>query len=317
LPPRPLPAWQRSPEVVQARKLMQAAKVIAPLACAAAFGPNRRALTRERSKALTTMLLAVHGGAVAIANHVSSLRNEDVPEWQMTNLMQSLASIVAEQWQRRGQCDVTEMVEMCREVLASQDGDVLRMLDDAADQAYREAKTAEVANARIAVSASAASWELYDWVTSSCLSLGSGGVGRAHTYCYGRTPAEMVTTLLRECVVFCRANPLNVASADMRVAHMQGALRRMAKLLGAEYVTQTVEVMNWINAEGITDHEFAERHAAAQQQFETRVLPNIVELARHAFLQIEEGAYGAIEDLNEKQAQPDAGGHFAARPVLQ
>ena len=153
-----------------------------------------------------------------------------------------------------------------------------------------------------------------DWVTHEQLQV-NGGIPSRY-YSYDLEPADVVARMLKLAVSFCRSLPLNVDHADMRVAHIQASIRRMAGLMGAEYVAHTRVVMNWIDDSSISDEEFAARKYAAAQQFETRILPHVFEWARRSFLRVEQGAFSAIEDLNDKQ-KPGVGSGSAARPLQQ
>lgn len=304
----------RTPEAVDARKAMSAAKVVAPLVAAVSFHPGSSATPKDMSQSLAAMMVAVHKTSTQIAERFSQQYGQDVPRWCVSQLMQTLAEVVARRWERSGTADVGQLGDLVSELLTNQDGEVTRMLLEAAEQAYVEATSADVAANRVAVSTAGAAWTLYDWVTHDKLAL-SGEVP-SRFYSYDLEPAEVVTRMLKLCVSFCRAIPLNVDSADLRVAHLQASVRRMAALMGAEYVAQTRVVMDWIGDPAISDAEFAARKAAAAEQFETRIVPHVFEWARRNFLRVEQGAFQAIEDLNEKDNR-DSGGGAAARPVQQ
>lgn len=304
----------RAPEVVNARQAMAAAKVVAPLVAAVSFNPGSNASSKDMSKSLSTMLVAVHRASTQVAERWSQQYGKDVPAWSVSQLMQTMADVVARRWERSGSADIEQMTDLMCGLLTQQDGDIARMLIEAADQAYVEATTAETAANRVAVSTAGAGWALYDWITHDNLAI-TGEVPHRY-YSYDLEPSDVVARMLRLCVSFCRSMPLNVNHADMRVAHMQASIRRMANLMGAEYVAQTRVVMNWIGDQNITDEEFAARKHAAAQQFDSRILPHVFEWARRSFLRVEQGAFSAIEDLNEKQ-NPDGGSSSAARPLQQ
>jgi hypothetical protein len=301
----------RAPDVVSARQAMSAAKVVAPLVAAVSFKPGKNGSPKEMAQSLTTMMVAVHRSSTRIAERWSQQYGKDVPAWTVSQLMQSMAEVVAQRWERAGTADVEQLTELMCGLLTDQDGDVTRMLIEAADYAYVEASSPDVAANRLAVSTAGAGWTLYDWVTRDQLSTGDG-----YTYSYDLEPSEVVSRMLRHCVSFCRSMPLNVSNADMRVAHMQASVRRMANLMGAEYVASTRTVMNWIGQEDISDEEFAARKHAAAKQFETHILPHVFEFASRNFLRVERGAFTAIEDLNEKQ-NTDGGSGAADRPLQQ
>lgn len=312
-------AWEGlSPSVVGARQAMQAAKVVAPLVAAVSFYPGAGAHKGELSKALSTMLVAVNKGATAVAEHWSSVRGKDVPIWLVSQLMQSYAEVVAKRWESTGTADIEQMTaEMCQ-LLTSEDGEVARMLMEVSDQAYVEATSADVAANRIAASTIAAAWQLWDSVHHEVLLLSEDVSERPVTYySYERDPAEVVDKLLRMCLGVCRAMPLNVDHADTRVSHMQSSIRRMASLVGAEYVSQTRFVCKWIAEKEAFSEEWRERRSNAAADFEPRILPHICEWARQNFVRVQQGAYGAVEELIEKPTSHAAGSSSAARPVHQ
>ncbi|MEJ8837569.1 hypothetical protein [Ramlibacter sp. AN1133] len=301
---------KQAPEAVSARQAMAAAKVVTPLVAAVSFHPGSSSTPKAMSASLASMLVAVHRASTRVAERWSELYGKDVPAWTVSHLMQVMADVVAQRWEQDGSVDVDELAELVVGVLTNQDGDVVRMVVDAADQAYMEATTPETAANRVAVSTSGAAWDLYNWVTHRELAIPGELPNRF--YCYEVEPAQMVEVLLKQCVSFARSVPLNVDHADTRVSHMQASIRRMANLMGAEYVAQTRSIMNWINDPAISNEEFARRKFSASDEFEVRVLPHIFEWARRNFLRVEQGAYNAIENLNEKSNRDSAGG--AARP---
>ena len=109
--------------------------------------------------------------------------------------------------------------------------------------------------------------------------------------------------MLVRCVDECRALVIQTDSADLRTSHMQSSINRMSQLVGAEYVAQTRQVMNWIGEEGISATEFTSRLNSAAAELDSRILPHIFEWARVNFLRIEQGAFNAIERLDEKAAR--------------
>lgn len=302
--------------VIQARQAMAAAKVLAPLVAAVSFRPGSAGTHVARAAALKDMLLQVHRGATDTAMAWSQRAGRDVPAWCVSQLMQGFADIIARRWERTGAVDVETMVVMLNGILADPSEDAVQLVLEASDQAYVEVTTREIAADRVAVSTAAAGWVLYDWVTHEQLSLDPKGCTPSRFYSYDQEPAEVVTKMLRAAVGFCRSVNLNVAeAADLRVSHLQASIRRMASLMGAEYVCQTRLVMDWLADDGISDEEFRQRKAVAAAELDSRILPHVFEWARRNFLRIEEGAMGAMENLNEPQNLRRGDSGDAARPA--
>jgi hypothetical protein len=199
-------------------------------------------------------------------------------------------------------------------VLNSESSEVAAMIVDVADTAYVEVDSKDVATNRISASATSAAWSLYDWVTHEKLALQATEEAPVRYFSYGKDVSEIVNRMLEHCLAECRGLALLVDHADTRVAHMQASIGRMANLMGAEYVTQTRQVMDWIAAspdEGTSQL----RKSTAAQQFETRVLPQVFDWARVNFIRIEQNAFSKIEELNEKWKTDGASADGAARPA--
>jgi hypothetical protein len=305
----------RTHEAVNARQAMAAAKVLAPLVAAVSLSPGSSASSKERSSALRDMLVAVHRGSTEIAEAWSARFGKDVPRWTVTQFMQGMANVIASRWERRGKVDVDPFREAMVGVLNSDDPAIRDLIVEAADHAYVEVSDKDIATSRVAVSAVNAGWALFDWVCHEKLSLDPEGRFPGRCYTYDKEPSEIVSRMLAQCVSECRGLTLRVDSADLRVAHLQASIGRMAALMGAEYVTQTRAVMNWIFDSTLTEAQYQERKAAAPAQFEDRILPHVFEWARVHFLRIENGAFNAIEELNEKSKNGDGGAGSTARPA--
>lgn len=289
-------------DVVNARKSMSAAKVIAPLVAAVSFHPGSAAASLDRSTGLRQLLVSVHQNAVQTAEGISEALQEDVPSWMVTQLMQSYAHIIARRWEKSGNADPNVLGQAMVKLLANHSQEVAALVRGASEDAYIEVSGPDVARHRVAVSVTSAAWTLYDWVTHERLCVDSSGDMPNEFYTYGLEPFEIVNRLLVRCVDECRALVIQNDSADLRTAHMQSSIHRMSQLVGSEYVTQTRQVMNWIGEDGITEEEFAARLASASAELDTRILPHVFEWARTNFIRIEQGAVQAIGDLDRKRA---------------
>lgn len=298
-------------DVVSARKGMAAAKVLAPLVAAVSFRPGSAASSKDRSGSLAELLMSVHQNAVQTAEGISDALREDVPSWMVTQLMQAYASVMAKRWERGANVDPNSLGRAMTQVLGSGSEQAASLIRGASEDAYIEVDGPDVARYRIAVSVTSAAWALYDWVTHECLSVDASGNMPSEFYTYGLEASEIVNRLLVRCVDECRALVIQNDSADLRTAHMQASINRMSQLVGAEYVTQTRQIMNWIGEEGISQDEFSARLASATAELDTRILPHVFEWARVNFLRIEQGAFKTIEQLDEKakaKRSPTEGG---------
>ncbi len=289
-------------QVVNARKSMSAAKVLAPLVAAVSFRPGSAANSKGRSAALAELLVGVHQNATQTAEGISQALREDVPSWMVTQLMQSYAGIMARRWERVGCVDPNALGQAMAELLGSDSGQIAALIQGASEDAYVEVTGPDVARYRIAVSVTNAAWSLFDWVTHERLSVTPGGDMPSEFFTYGLEVSEIVNRLLVRCVDECRALVIQNDSADLRTAHMQSSIHRMSQLVGAEYVTQTRQIMDWIGEEGLSDQEFSARLTSAAAELDSRILPHIFEWARVNFLRIEQGAFKAIEQLGERAA---------------
>lgn len=306
-------AQENTAVAITVKRGMAAAKVLTPLVAAVSFNPKSDGSPPERAKALSEMLVSVHKAAVSTAEAVSEVVGEDVPSWMVTSFMGALSTSVAKQWEVTGSADPSALSGSMLQMFRSNSEAMKKMIVDASDDAYQEVTSRDVARDRISVSIVSAGWELYDWISHRSLSIEQSGGMPSQFYSYDRDIDEIVKMMLTRCVDEARALVVQVESADLRTAHLQQSIRRMANLVGAEYVTQTRGVMNWIGEENISDEEFIARRHGASAQLTTRILPHIFEWARKNFLRIELGALKAIEDMNEKPTQKNLGDASASR----
>jgi len=320
-PAAPVRSWSRfvSPddkaEALNVRKSLAAAKVLTPLVAAVSFSPGSSGASDSKAKALREMLVGMHKCAVATAESVSDRLGQDVPSWMVTQLMQSMATAIARRWERGAGADIASMSVNMAAIFGDANEDISRVLIGASEDAYVEVDHPDITRFRISVSAANAAWVLHDWVTHERLSVDDKGDMPSRFFTYGRQPSEIVNMMLVRCVDECRGLVAQVESADLRTAHMQSAINRMANLIGAEYVTRTRVTMNWIADPSISDAEYQSRLAIASADMQEKVLPQVFEYARVNFLRIEQGAFRAIEDLYEKTKQDGLVPRVDSRPA--
>lgn len=304
--PSPVRSWSRfvdpadKIEAVTARQAMAAAKVITPLVAAVSFAPGTTSAGEHKSKALTNMLVGMHRSAVATAEAISEHMGKDVPSWMVTQLMQSMSVAIAQRWQNGQGADMDALASNMRSLFGASGPEFNELVKGASEDAYVEVNHPDIVRFRISVSAANAAWQLFDWVTHPRLSLDDKGDMPSRFFTFNQPPSDLVSKMLSRCVNECRGLVAQVESADLRTTHMQSSIARMANLIGAEYVTRTRHVMNWIGDPDISDAVYQERLDAAIGELDTRLLPEIYEHARVAFLRVEQNAFRTIEDLNEK-----------------
>lgn len=319
-PPQPAPAPATNglnkfrdvddrPEVISTRRAMAAAKVVTPLVEAVSFHPGSlNTDTRVRAKALSEMLVAVHSFAQATADAVGALAGKDIPQWQVTQYMEAAARTVSQRWMRQGPVDVKDMTAQMQGLFlgASTQPQIFQAIQAAGDAAYLEVDSADTARCRVATSSVAAAWQLYDWVTRDCLAIQHEGDQPSAYFTWGRDASEVVNFLLLRAISECQTLTLAVDSADLRTAHMQASIRRMADLIGAEYAAQTLLTMGWIQEQG-PGEEARHREATAIAQFEA-VMDHVFGWARQNFIRIENGAMRAVEQRFESNSNLPASG---------
>ena len=173
----------------------------------------------------------------------------------VTKLMEALATAVARRWQRTGSIDTGALADSLGDILSDNSDAMRQLLLDASDDAYVEVTSRDVVRNRVSVSAAMAAWTIYDWVAHEKLSVDPAGEVPSRFYSYGLEMHELVKKILVRCIDECTALIVQVDSADLRTSHLQASIGRMANLIGAEYVTQTRLIMNWIGDPSISDEE--------------------------------------------------------------
>lgn len=292
----------------QAKINIAAVKALTPLVAAVSFYPGNAAGSGMKSAALATLITGMHKAASDVAMAMAPLPSK--MDWVRGQVMQSIATAAAKQWETHGRVDMEAMGQQMASLLRNPSIEIQSIMEaqNGSDQ-YLDVDGPDVARARIALSASAAGWELFDWVTRSSLAEGSPD---GSVFSYGRSIDVIVELLLGRVLDEARAMQITVRNADIRIAHLQGSIRRIGQLVGAEYVAQTRAVIHWINAEDIDAAEKDRRLRAAIDQFETNVLPRIMDWTHKNFAGIEHRARKLMEEFeleargNEESSRPAA-----------
>lgn len=297
----------RSAATKGARINMAAVKALTPLVAAISFFPGTSAEPTMKSSALASLIVKVQKAAsdivLAMGPTVSNV------EWARGQVMQELAKIAAKQWETAGKVDLDKAATQMLAVLRSPSIEFQSALDaySGAD-AYMEARTPDVAKARLSVSVSSAAWELYDWLTRDSLRLKDQPF---KVFSYGRSMDDVVELILGRVIDEARGMQIQIGSTDMQLSHLQGSIRRLVQLAGAEYVTQTNAILSWIDAPEIEASEHDRRLAAAVDQFETHVVPRIMDYVHVNFSGIEHRA----RKLMEEPGAHDVSARDAVRPI--
>lgn len=267
------------------RRDMHSAKIVARLVAAIARKPGSGVPNPIKSQYLTTMLRRAREAGERIAAYVAP--SDAHRGWVQAMATEAAVTIVAGQWESDPDDEmlpVESQVDILEEVFRrarSDEGLALAMERLGESAEYVEADGMDIAEARLRVSASAAAWKLYGYVVDA--SLGHG----AFRYHYDRTPADIVARLLPDVIAIARDNQIATNSLDLRTAHLQGSIGRVADLMGAEYVSRTRQIMNWISEVGISEEDYAARLQTARGMFESKVVPNLVEWTRRNFEAVE------------------------------
>lgn len=267
-----------------ARKDVHAVKVVTRLMRAIAFRPGSDANVRLKSDELVRMLSEVTRGASAVAIAAAPL--DAHRGWVNALCAEAIAELVAARAENPaydGSLDVDHAVQIVSEVFKAsetQDMAAEAIASLMSEAQYTEATSEAIAADKVRVSIGLASWDLFDNVMHPRLGLD------AFRYTYGHKPEEIVALLTEDAVRIAREMNIRTSSLDSRTMHLQGSIRRVAGLLGSEYMHRTREIMNWISA-AESEQEYERRCVEAQASLKTAVIPQVVELARRNFIAIE------------------------------
>lgn len=285
------------PTASLARRDMNAAKVLTRLVMAIVRKPGSGVPDGVKSKALAGLLRETRGAAERLVSSIAPL--DANKGWIMAAAQEAAATMVASRWESDPSTEpqpIIEHIEVLESVfhLAEEDAGLRATLDDLGASRYVESTDPTIASARVELSARMAFWDLLGWVNHP--SLGAG----IERYTYDRPATQIVEMLAPDLVSIAREGNIRIDSLDLRTTHMQSSLRRLADLMGAEYVARTRQLMNWIAEEGISDDVHQDRRAEAKAQFETRVLPDLVDWTRRNFMAVESMAARYSEDIDDR-----------------
>lgn len=281
-----------------ARRDVHAVKVVTRLVRAIAFKPGSDAQARVKSEALSKLLGDVHKAASAIAIAAAPL--DAHRPWVHAMCSEAMADLVAAREERDTfgeSLDMDAAIQAVSDLFESSETrpQIAEAIAGLSEAGYVEATSESIATDRVRASIGLAAWDLFDSVTDPRLGKD------AFRYTYDNKPEEIVATLSEEAVRIAREGNIRASNLDLRTMHLQGSIRRVAALLGAEYVNRTRQIMNWIG-EGESDAEYERRCAEAKSSLKTVVIPQVVELARRNFIAIEQIAPQLIEESKNAHA---------------
>lgn len=279
--------------VGNARRDIHATKVVARLVAAIARKPGSGVPNAVKSHHLAGLLKSVRDASLRLAAFVAP--NDANRGWVQAAATESALTLVASQWERDAHEEVRPVeaqLDAIEDVfrMARDDETLAGVIDDLGQARYTQAVTAEIAQARVLLSARLAAWDLYSSVMHPLLGQGT------FRYTYGKTSGEVVGRLMPELYAIARDNVIRTDSLDLRTSHMQGSLRRLSDLLGAEYVTRTRAIMNWIAEDGLPEAQYRDRFDRAKEQFEARVVPELIDWTRRNFVAVESMALRLMEE---------------------
>lgn len=291
----PLSKLVQSVDSVQGRRArndLHSIKVLTRLVLAVVNRPGSSSAVLVKTEALRDLIEEIRQASEEILDPLTA------SGWARAQVMEGLAEIAANRWERYDYDEVQPTAEVARVIAdvlraAGDDPALGAVFDTLRHTSYVRADSEAIARERVEVSTRLAAWELYEAVVNP--RLGSEG----YRYTYDREPAQIVEMLLPGVVQIAHDCLPSLDDGDMRVAYLQGSIRRVANLAAAEYVTRTREVMNWITKGGPEEED--QRLGVASAELETKVLPSVLDWARKNFLAIEAAAPKFLEPRKEHE----------------
>lgn len=289
---------------VAAIRDVQAVKIVHQLVCGIALSPGSSAPKDVKAKVLRDQILQVHAAAVELAEAMGL--DSSRSDWMVAQCAETLSAAVAHHQLGRPAAtgaQVEAFIDEARQLMA---GAVSRRNEELADVVgalvhgrYRPVTSDDPAAAddRLRVSLAGAAGDLLDKVLSPSLMLG----GRP--FSYGLDPARVVEMLSSELVAVATKAAIDLTSIDMQIAHLQGSLRRVAALIGHEYVHMTLGMLAWVKEVG-TEERAAERTRQAQDWLTKTGIVEIVSRAKASFLTVERIAPALLEQAKADGALP-------------
>jgi hypothetical protein len=254
----------------EVKAVMNAVRSLSRLISAIAYRPGSLAATGEKASALEALVLRTRTFADGVMDRVSSTggREAPLPRWVRAALQEVAADALAAQWEAGRDAAIEPLLELTGAFVDATTVDGGELLADFARHVYHPAREPDIVTARMLVSTSKAAFVLSD----AFLKLGMGA----------DAALSHVRWLTRNMLADVRESPLAAqVPDDLRVAHMQGMLARVAALTAAE-----------LHAAGATN------------AVDDDVVKGCWERARQSYLQIEAMAIEAYREPSTRRDEP-------------
>lgn len=274
-----------------ARRDIHAIKVVTRLIQGISFNPGSKASNNVKSSTLRDQLVEVHRLAGDLAE--AAAPEESSQSWVLAQCSEVVADLIARHSERFGAetADsawpefVNQQVQAVNQMLRSSetDAELARALTGLSQSQYVQATDTTIARDRLSVSVAAATWDLHEKVVES-------------GFLFGLSSIEIVESLSAGLVKAASETNIQIPSLDMQTSHLQGSIRRLAGLIGAEYASRAKKLLHWINEGGQPD----EKRAASANASYPGLLREIQSVARKNFYSIEKIAPKLIEETYQE-----------------
>lgn len=276
------------------KKDIQAVKVVTKLMRGISFHPGNQAEGAIKSSVLRDQLVLAHRAGKSLAEHVT--RDVEFSPWVLAQCIEVAAELIAKRSEDgktdSAEADVISQVGLAGSVFDKISGDkhLDKVIEDLGEDKYQQATSDAVIKDRVSVSLAASVWDIHDHVSRLAFD-------------YGYSHMEVVEMLTKPILEIAMQTNVVTSSLDMKVAHLQGSIRRVAGLIASEYEARTKKILVWID-EGQSLGDLG-RKSAAHNKFENEILTEILGVAKRNFYAIEKIAPKMLED---------AGSRFALKP---
>lgn len=280
-----------------AKKDIQAIKVVTRLIQGISFNPGSAAANALKSSALRDQLVLADQLGSTLAEAV--VADEFNSPWIRAQFIEIAAEMIAKKnenstdgltinAQEALREDVEKTINVFRKL--TNDQEVANAFDNIGNSQYVPATSESIANDRIAVSMSTAVWELLEKV-------------KATGFSYGLDPVEITQLLAQPIMKIAKDGNITISNLDMKTAHLQGSIRRIAGLIGSEYSGRTAKMLSRTKEAGV-DVPPELREDVLCKTFKSEILPEILNAAKKNFQSIEKIAPSLIEDsISQQQTQ--------------
>lgn len=288
---------ESSMQTVQGRNVaidVAAAKVLTPLVAAVALQPEAPSKLSVKAAALKEMIVSVKKATDEVILATAPYQSPSASV--RSQLMQSVAQIMANRWAKSGVDEMALFAETYREFLSLVDDELAEAINGMAQSRYVEVTSVDVAKERLFVTVSESNWRMLDHVQNDALKLVTEDESRLWYFTFDRPAADVAALLMDSVIASVRASQPVISSEDMRIAHLQSAIKRMTDLVGAEYVFVTRKLMNWMSEPGLSEAEFIQRKDTVVGQFEDEIVPKVIDVAKSNYAAIDQNARRMLEE---------------------